>query len=340
MGDELVAYENSHGELGIYLSLMDGVMILTTEQEFKCDVAVRVSCCGAPCGHCCNSAVFRFWLQTDRTCVEIGYLNCNNSGSGGCNDSLMDPPIQIPISLMSLPSHCPKFRVLSACTLPPGTWCHTGVERVEVTSACGVLSTYAAHLEQGASTCPPYPGDCDWDLKWICPDDDIGGWIYFESACCCTAHVHAAGSRARNQAAYPPPSEEELIIDGYNAAEAQAIMRRIQAGEKFVLPRIQRGGKFVGQAPADDILRVDLNPLPAAPDVRHLLQDYAGAVAPWTAAGISVIDKAAFEARSLRCAACPFWDSAAYSGVGKCKRRCCSGGKRWLKDDFCPEKKW
>ena len=78
--------------------------------------------------------------------------------------------------------------------------------------------------------------------------------------------------------------------------------------------------------------------LPKEPTLVEMAENFAHAVAAWSAIGFKTVSPEVYSERAAICDACQFWDGSARLGLGKCKApKCgCSKLKRWLASEQCP----
>lgn len=81
---------------------------------------------------------------------------------------------------------------------------------------------------------------------------------------------------------------------------------------------------------------------PPEPRLSDSAENFASAVKRWAKEGFPVASTKVIENRKAACRACPFWDSKARMGLGKCKHvKCgCTKLKWWLETEDCPDGRW
>lgn len=81
---------------------------------------------------------------------------------------------------------------------------------------------------------------------------------------------------------------------------------------------------------------------PPEPTVAELVSNFTGAVTRWFRSGTPVVTEAQYQARTLICEGCEFYDAQAWLGFGKCRhKKCgCTRFKRLMATEKCPEGKW
>lgn len=94
-------------------------------------------------------------------------------------------------------------------------------------------------------------------------------------------------------------------------------------------------GRPVGKSQAAQPRHARL--IPPEPNAAEMAVNLATAAAAWAAAGFPVVPQAEYDARSVACAPCQYWDGRARLGLGKCKAPgCgCTKLKRWLATEKC-----
>lgn len=84
------------------------------------------------------------------------------------------------------------------------------------------------------------------------------------------------------------------------------------------------------------------NSEPPEPRLIDSVENVARAMGRWAAAGFPLASEASIKVRKNTCEACPYWDSEARLGLGKCTHeKCgCTKLKWWLETETCPDNRW
>lgn len=348
-----------------------GPMLIEDAANFPCNLEFEFICFGKDYGHCCNDAIFRFWVQSDIDCVYVGELNCNNmitnsdGNYAGCDDSMMDPPLKYTLALGgTLNYECPKFRLLIGCACPSddvgrrthpfGSWgnCHQGIFLVKVITPHRVVYMTPYVTEDLGDPC-----------GWANANDTYGAsyWWHFEGPCCdCinwtwdpvtqTPWIGPPEPSTSAVTKATPQLTEELLRAAPKASGRthDEFARRLAAKAPIALSKDllmslgfseQRAEHIMLATRHAGIVQAPVNGFPLLPAQSDLEDHFDAVMQSWAAAGHKPVDRTMFDFRSKICAACEHWVPGAYNGVGAC-RKGGAPGNRWLVTETCPLDKW